>query len=427
MAPGGNGIMDGMRRRIGEAGAFLRSFTAFFLQNVRHDRIFLSAGSLAFQTLLSIVPLLAVVLSILNVFAVFAPLQPYVEDFIVHNFVPGTGGMIREYFSGFIGNTFTMPIFGALFLFIVALVLISTVDHTLNEIWEVHSPRKVLQGFTLYWTVLTLGPVLLATSLAASSFVWYTVFTEGPLLEMKTRLLSLLPSTITVLALLLLYLLVPNRRVRFLHALSGALVATLLFELSKRWFAFYVANVATFEHIYGALSVIPMLFFWIYLGWVVVLTGAEIVYCLGARRLSGPAVPEFDPLRGMPLMLAVLRMVWRSGPEGAVLDMKKILREFHHLNPSSLRKIVDILLECRFVHLTASGGMAAASDLHIMTLYDLFIKLPPDFGAEDFGQSGALWDGIQLQGVRERLGACFEESMHVPLIQLMEGSNEGQV
>lgn len=424
MAAAHEGEGGALRRRLVAAGEFLRSFVPFLWQNFSHDRIFLSAGALSFQTLLSIVPLLAVVLSVLNVFAVFAPLQPYVEEFIVRNFVPGTGGMIRDYFSGFIGNTLTMPIFGALFLLVVALVLISTVDSTLNEIWEVHAPRKALQGFTLYWTVLTLGPILFAASLTASSYVWYTVFTEGPLLELRTRLLSFLPSFITAIALLLLYLLVPNRRVRFPHALAGALFSTLLFELSKRWFAFYVSSVATFEHIYGALSVIPMLFFWIYLGWVVVLSGAEVVYCLGARRPRGTAAVEHDPLLGVPLVLAVLDAVRRMEREGVLVDMKKILREFPRRNPSSLRKIVDILLDCRFVHLTAGGGMAATGDLHALTLFDLYRNLPPDFRAGEFGEPEPKWDGAELQGARLRLVECQREAMRVPLIELMEGSNE---
>ena len=248
---------------------YVRVFVPFFWKNFSHDRIFLGAGSLAFQTLLSIVPVLAVILSILNVFVIFAPFKRSLEDFLVQNFMPGSGAVLNRYLSDFVGQTASVPLLGGVFLFIIALSLISTVDHTLNEIWEVHAPRKTLQGFTLYWTVLTLGPVLIGSSIAASSYVWYTVFTEGPLLELKTRLLSYIPVINSVFAFFLLYMLVPNRRVRFVHAFSGALLAALLLELSKKWFAFYVAHFATFEHIYGALSVIPMLFFWIYLGWVV--------------------------------------------------------------------------------------------------------------------------------------------------------------
>ena len=140
---------------------YVRAFVPFFWKNFIHDRIFLGAGSLAFQTLLSIVPVLAVILSILSVFSVFAPFKRSIEDFLVQNFMPGAGMVLHHYLTDFIGKTSSVPLLGGVFLFIIALFLISTVDHTLNEIWEVHAPRKALQGFTLYWTVLTLGPVLI--------------------------------------------------------------------------------------------------------------------------------------------------------------------------------------------------------------------------------------------------------------------------
>ena len=323
---------------------YLRAFVPFFWKNFIHDRIFLGAGSLAFQTLLSIVPVLAVILSILSVFTVFAPFKRSIEDFLVQNFMPASGALLHQYLTDFIGKTASVPLLGGVFLFIIALFLISTVDHTLNEIWEVHAPRKALQGFTLYWTVLTLGPVLIGSSLAASSYVWYTVFTEGPLLELKTRLLSYLPFINSIFAFFLLYMLVPNRRVRFVHAMSGGFLAAVLFELSKIWFVFYVTHISTFEHIYGALSVIPMLFFWIYLGWVVVLTGAEFVFCLGALKPLGVMAEPFSPLRGVPVILSILGSIWNAQKSGSSTNMKKILKTVHSVQPSDLRKIVDILL-----------------------------------------------------------------------------------
>jgi len=290
-------------------GAYLRAFFPFFWKNFTNDKIFLGASSLAFQTLLSIVPILAVILSILNVFAVFAPFKRSLEDFLVQNFMPSAGAVLHHYLSDFIGKTTSVPLVGGLFLFMIALSLISTVDTTLNEIWEVHAPRKGLQGFTLYWTVLTLGPVFVGSSLVASSYVWYTIFTEGPLLELKTKLLSYLPFFNSIVAFFLLYMLVPNRRVRFVHAFSGALLAAVLFELSKQWFTFYVTQLSTFEHIYGALSVIPMLFFWIYTGWVVVLTGAEFVFCLGALHPVNPVLRQFNPLQSLPLVVSLLYQI----------------------------------------------------------------------------------------------------------------------
>ena len=403
---------------------YARVFVPFFWKNFSHDRIFLGAGSLAFQTLLSIVPVLAVILSILNVFVIFAPFKRSLEEFLVQNFMPGSGAVLNRYLSDFVGQTASVPLLGGVFLFIIALSLISTVDHTLNEIWEVHAPRKTLQGFTLYWTVLTLGPVLIGSSIAASSYVWYTVFTEGPLLELKTRLLSYIPVINSVFAFFLLYMLVPNRRVRFVHAFSGALLAALLLELSKKWFAFYVAHFATFEHIYGALSVIPMLFFWIYLGWVVVLTGAEFVFCLGALKPLGSVVEPFNPLRALPVILSVLGAVWSGQKSGRFMNMKKIFKALHPLDPSGLRKIVDILLQNDLVHLTANGDLAVSCDLYTLTLYDLYAIVPPGFAGDENGSMVSGGNSVHLSTISKGVTECLKSSMAIPLADLLDDINQ---
>ena len=407
-----------------ESAPYLRAFIPFFWKNFIHDRIFLGAGSLAFQTLLSIVPILAVILSILNVFVVFAPFKRSLEDFLVQNFMPGAGIVLNTYLTDFIGKTSSVPVFGGVFLFIIALFLISTVDHTLNEIWEVHSPRKALQGFTLYWTVLTLGPVLIGSSLAASSYVWYTIFTEGPLLELKTRMLSLFPFINSVFAFFLLYMLVPNRRVRFVHAFSGALLAAVLFELSKRWFTFYITHVATFEHIYGALSVIPMLFFWVYLGWIVVLTGAEFVFCLGALKPAGSVAEALNPLRGVPEILSVLGHIWLGQKSGQTINMKKIMKVVHGIPPSGFRKIVDILLQNDFIHLTANGDFAVSRDPHVLTLFDLYAIIPAGFWTDENGSLISGGNNVHLKSISREVTDCLKCSMDRPLASLFEDINE---
>ena len=405
---------------------YVRAFMPFFWKNFIHDRIFLGAGSLAFQTLLSIVPVLAVVLSILNVFAVFTPLKNSLEDFLVQNFMPGAGSLINHYLSDFIGKTSSVPLLGGVFLFIIALSLISTVDNTLNEIWEVHSPRKALQGFTLYWTVLTLGPVLIGSSLAASSYVWYTMFTEGPLLELKTLLLSYFPFINSILAFFLLYMLVPNRRVKFVHAFSGALFAAVLLELSKKWFTFYVTHVSTFEHIYGALSVIPILFFWIYLGWVVVLTGAEFVFCLGSLMPSNSVMEPFNPLQGVPVILSVLSLIWSGQNNGHPVNMKKIVKSLSAAGPSVLRTIVDILLQNNLIHGTANGDLAISRDLYSLTLYDLYAIIPRGIIGER-NQNGLLISeskNVHLSSISKGVTECLKGSMNVSLAALLEDSNQ---
>ncbi len=399
----------------------IASLLRFMVKHFVQDRILLSAGSLAFQTLLSMVPLLAVVLSTLKLFPVFADFKRYIGDFLFQNFAPAQVVLLKSYLWEFIDKASSVSTIGGIFLFVIALFLISTIDHTLNGIWEVHAPRKLMQGFTLYWTVLTLGPVFIGTSLAASSFVWYQVFTQGPLLELKARLLSLIPFINSILAFSLLYLTVPNRKVRFDHALAGGLLAAVLFELAKRWFAFYVSNFATFEQIYGALSVVPMLFFWIYLEWVVVLTAAELVYSLGYFSVPADACREFDPLKGLADLLAVLGHIHAAQASGRCIDMKKLYSAENIPDRSKLSRIVEFLTQNDIIHLTADGGLAVTADLHSFTLYDLYTKLPPEMAR---CESGAVETpvGERFGQVRQEVGEALGNGLKVPLIELLQDS-----
>lgn len=395
--------------------AYFRRMGPFFLKNLLADRLFLSAASLAFQTLLSMVPFLAVTLSVLRVFPFFAALKRYVEEFILQNFVPSSGELFQRYFEEFIAKTSSVPLVGGMLLFIIALSLISTIDSIFNDIWKVRASRKPMQAFTLYWTVLTLGPVLIGGSLAASSYVWFTVFTEGPLLEMKMRLISFLPFMNSLAAFFLLYVLVPNCRVKFLHALSGAAVAALLFELSKKWFVFYVSRFATFEHIYGALSAVPMLFFWIYLGWLVVLTGAELVFTLGAMRKGPQAETVTRTLQGLVPVLSVLGALRQAQQAGWPLHTGK--REL-----AGQERIIDLLLEKGVIHETAKGELAVSLDLYRTTLFDLYRLMPGDLVRDDASADSLDAAFGALAPIEEEVTVCLKRLMAVPLASLLEDS-----
>ena len=259
-----------------------QQFLRFFSHKLVKDRIPLNAGSLSYITLLSLVPLLGVMVAVFSAFPAFEQVSGQLEAFVFRNFVPAAGEQIQQSLQAFVANTKQMTAFGILFLVVVAMLLMSAVDRTIDEIWENPHRRRWTTAFMLYWSVLTLGPLLIGGGLAVSSFLLSAA--GGGVMAgwgLKGALLKVLPYLTSILAFMMIYTLVPGKPVRFIHALTGALVASVLFELSKQVFAIYITHFSAYEALYGALAAVPILFIWVYLSWVVVLLGAEFTYCLG--------------------------------------------------------------------------------------------------------------------------------------------------
>lgn len=262
----------------------IMEYFGYLIQRVNHDRLTVTAGSMAYVTLLSLVPLLTVVVSALSAIPAFAGAGTQVQQFVITNFVPAAGAVVTTYLNEFVVNAGKMTVVGIGALFVVAMMLISSIDKSLNYIWRVKKKRRWIISLAVYWMILTLGPILLGSSLALSSYLGSLALLDHRTLHgVVQQSLQWLPSMMLGLAFLLLYALVPNCKVQFKHALIGALCSSILFELSKKGFVIYLAHFHSYQMIYGALSVIPILFVWVYLCWCIVLLGAEITASLGER------------------------------------------------------------------------------------------------------------------------------------------------
>ncbi|MFT4942224.1 MAG: membrane protein [Paraglaciecola sp.] len=252
-----------------------------FVKHCQTDGITVSAGHLAYVSLLSLVPFVMVFFTIMSAFPAFSKVRGDIEALIFGNMIPAAGEQVQQYVGEFVGNASKMGAIGIVSLMVVALLLISNIDKTLNRIWATKSERPLIFTLAIYWMILTLGPLLIGLSVSVSSYLMSLAnsaqaYTYG----VTSAMLKVVPFIASVSAFFIIYMLVPNKRINPVHALCGALLAATLFELSKKGFSFYITNFPSYQVIYGAMAVIPILFVWVYLSWVVVLLGAEFTYVL---------------------------------------------------------------------------------------------------------------------------------------------------
>jgi len=271
----------------------LYGYGVFLFKRSKEDNIKVPAGHLAYVTLLSIVPCLAVVFYMLSAFPMFSELNSIIEDLIYNSFVPTAGDAVKEHMTGFIENTKQMSMVGIASLVVIALLLISTIDQTLNRIWRCNRKRSTIHAFTIYWTILSLGPIIIGGSIALSSYLFSIVQTDG-FLSVGQQLLSFMPFLFSWLAFAGVYTLVPHQRVTFRCAVIGGFVAALMFNLATDLFSLYITNFPSQQIIYGALAVIPIMFVWIYFSWLIVLIGAEVTSTLD--EFFYPEETELDEL-----------------------------------------------------------------------------------------------------------------------------------
>jgi membrane protein len=272
-----------VRPRLDRARAVL-SFAARRASQARLTQI---AGSLTFSTMLSLVPLVAVALALFTVFPQFADLRETLEKNLLQGFLPDPfASTILRYLNEFAAKASSVGAVGLAVFCATALTMVMTVDHALNDIWQVRMRRALVQRVLVYWALITAGPVLIAASLTLTSMV--TSISFGLMRQLPPAIRSALaaaPILFSCMAFTALYIIVPNRRIDWRDALTGGIVASVLAELLSRSFASYVSHGSTLT-VYGAFAVVPVFLLWIYCSWFTVLFGAAIAATVSGLRAT---------------------------------------------------------------------------------------------------------------------------------------------
>ena len=270
-----------------------------------------NAAALTYTSLFAVVPMLMVVYSMLAALPIFQGVGDELQAMLFNNLVPATGEVIQNYMSGFAKQARQMTLVGALVLIVTAGMMIVSIEKAFNHIWRVEKPRRGLQALLIYWTVLTLGPMLLGAGLLLSSYL-----TTLPLLDRLNgftgggvaSLWKFLPFMFSILAFTLLYWAVPHCSVRFRDAAVGGLAMAVLFETAKKTFTWFVSSFPSYELIYGAFAAFPLFLMWIYIAWMMILLCAQWV---AVRGLPAETTDK-DKLQPGLQMLLVLRALWEA-------------------------------------------------------------------------------------------------------------------
>ncbi|WP_392552319.1 virulence factor BrkB family protein [Orbus wheelerorum] len=256
----------------------LKRFLTILWQRINHDRLTTSAASLAYTSILALVPLITVIFSLLSAFPIFNEASQALRQLVYDNLAPAASDTIQQYLDQFIANSNRMTVFGIIGLVVTSLLLISSIDSVLNFIWRTKRRRSFTYKLTMYWTVLTLGPILIGASVAISSYIFSTKWLSDT--TISHLLIGFLPFMISVVGFWLLYCIVPTEPVPTKESIVGAIIAAVLFELGKKVFTLYVTSFPTYQLIYGVLSSIPLLLIWNYFSWCIILFGAEFAAAL---------------------------------------------------------------------------------------------------------------------------------------------------
>jgi membrane protein len=335
------------------------------------DRCMQIASSLTFTSLLAIVPMVTIAVTVIAAFPVFGSVTAALQTFILQNLVPASAESVASYTQQFSTNAAKLTAVGIAFLVVTSIMLLLTIDRAFNDIWRVKRSRPVVQRVLVYWTLITVGPVLMGASLTLTSWlVGQAVGLVRGLPGAGVFLLSLVPIVLTSLALSLLYIAMPNRRIAPRDAVIGGVIGGVAFELMKRGFALYVSYFPTYTLVYGAFATVPVFLLWIYLSWLVVIFGAVVVAALPEWR---EAAGQRHPVPGSDFFdaLQILKILWHAHHTGAPVTLSALLAAAT-VRIENVERILDTMVSAGWVRKTVPNGWVLHRDASTITVEDVF-------------------------------------------------------
>ncbi|MES2624292.1 MAG: YihY family inner membrane protein [Pseudomonadota bacterium] len=354
----------------------LSRFVNFTWHNFQQNGGFETAKSLTYTSLFAVVPFITLLLAILSAFPSFQVFGNQIEEMIFTHLLPSSSSELAGYITEFASQARNLTWVGAVMLLVTAYLMLANVEGSFNKIWAVSEQRKGLSSFLLYWSVLSLGPLLLGIAFAISSYITsldlFARFTAiSDYIGALPVFLELFPTALTIGAFTLLYVAVPNSAVRVRDGLIGAVVVAVLFKVVKWGFATFITR-ASYEFLYGTFAAIPIFLVWIYLCWVVILFGANLVRSIPLFSTHNVAIAVHPCL----LLLALMHKFWDLQRQGRSLHLDDLIAEEWPPRAVSVDKLLLLLVELKIVRSINEEEYILIRDLHEVSMWDVLGATP---------------------------------------------------
>lgn len=361
------------------AGQFATAVLVEFLD----DHCLQMAAALSYTSLLALVPVTTLFFSVFTAFRAFERLHNNLRDFITNQLFfenPVVSEKILAYLDQFTSNSKQVGIFSVVALIVTVISLMITIENSLNLIWQVPTRRKLLNRVITYSALMFLAPISLALSLYTTDLTFGSVLHD---LSARVGVWKMISGfSVSCLMFFVLYMAVPEVRVKMRPALLGSATAALLFEWAKWSFGHYLQVSAFYFHVYSTLAVVPIFLVWLYLVWLIVLFGMEITYIFQNRhnlRAYARSVVGDGDVTEAPLVATMCEIAKNFADERTDRNTPDHLSRTLAIPVYRLNSICHHLEEAGFIHRIGGGGnLAPNRPLDQISIQDILESLHTD-------------------------------------------------
>lgn len=398
-------------------------FIRFVLYRFEADRCRESAGSLTYTTLFAIVPMLTVFLVIVSSIKALEPARQQMQTWIYSNFLPKTSIAFDKALNAFTENSSNLTIIGILFLFFTTVMMLSSIELAFNRIWRVRQARGGIVGFMRYWTIISLGPIILGTAFVLSSTVASMNLLSNTVAGYQfdfAYVLLFISFALTCLGFSLLYWTIPNRSVPIKSAVIAGVFSGVVFELLKNLFGFIMSNFTSYQLVYGAFAALPIFLLWIYTSWVVVLLGVQISYAITA--FHSDKTTKRHPIL---MLLDVLELFHQKQKRGGTVSDREAMDILGRGEIGKWPYFIELLEKQNLITRTDSHEFVLIRNLEQVDLWQFVKNLP-----YALPHRSELNDSTPNDHVMQVVGSTLAESdaylaqkLAIPLATIFDSKN----